>query len=282
MPRLLILGGTGKLGTALAQTFRADHDLIALGSADVDAADPISIAAAINSNAPDIVANCVAALGVDACERAPTRAYRINALLPRQLALLSRERGFRLIHFSTESVFDNAKSAAYVETDLPNPLNVYGFTKYVADCLVERAQPDAYIFRLPMLFGPAPKARQFVERMLERAAAGPATIRVSTDVYTSPSYSLDVAAEVRRIMAAGLPSGLYHVANSGRTSLYDLMREIVGHLDIPLTIERGSNADFPGVGEKNLDTALASSKLPPLRRWQDGAADYCRAIRERR
>jgi dTDP-4-dehydrorhamnose reductase len=115
--------------------------------------------------------------------------------------------------------------------------------------------------------------------MLERAAMGPATIRVSADVYTSPSYSLDVAVEVRRIMAAALPGGLYHVTNSGRTSLYDLMQEIVGHLKVPLAIERGSNADFPGVGEKNLDTALASDKLPPLRRWQDAVADYCRALR---
>lgn len=279
MPRLLILGGTGKLGTALTRVFRPDHDVTALGSADVDAIDPKSVLDAVCDGAPDIVANCIAALGVDACEKAPTRTYRINALLPRQLALLSRERGFRLIHFSTESVFDNAKGAAYVETDLPNPLNVYGFTKYVADCLVESAQPEAYIFRLPMLFGPAPKARQFVERMLERAATGPATIRVSTDVYTSPSYSMDVAAEVRRIMAAGLPGGLYHIANSGRASLYDLMREVASHLDVPLTIERGSNADFPGIGEKNVDTALASCKLPPLRNWREAAKEYCGAIR---
>lgn len=282
MPKLLILGGTGKLGTALATAFHADHDIIALGSADVDATDLKSITAAIRDSAPDIVANCIAALGVDACEKAPTRAYRINALLPRHLAFLSRGHGFHLIHFSTESVFDNAKGAAYVETDLPNPLNVYGFTKYAADCLVERTQPNAYIFRLPMLFGPAPKARQFVERMLERAAMGPATIHVSTDVHTSPSYSLDVAVEVRRVMAAALLGGLYHVANSGRTSLYDLMREIVDHLDVPLTIERGSNADFPGIGEKNLDTALASNKLPPLRPWQEAVADYCRTIRSLR
>ena len=282
MTKLLILGGTGKLGTALGQTFQPDHEVRALGSADLDATRPSDVAATIGRISPDIVVNCIAALGVDACEKAPTHTYRVNSLLPRQLALLSAERGFRLIHFSSETVFDNAKGAAYLENDLPNPLNVYGFTKYMADCLVARFQPDAYVFRLPMLFGPAPRARQFVERMLARAESGPATIRVSADVFTSPTYSFDVAAEVRRVVASGLPGGLYHVTNSGRASLHELMVAVAGHLDLPLTIERGSNADFPGLGEKNLDTALATAKLPPLRPWQAAVADYCRGLRDRR
>lgn len=279
MARLFILGGTGKLGTALARSFDADYEVVALGSADLDATRPAAVEATVRGAQAAIVVNCIAALGVDACETAPTHTYRVNSLLPRQLALLSRELGFRLIHFSSETVFDNAKGEAYVEGDLPNPLNVYGFTKYMADCLVERLQPDAYVFRLPMLFGPAPKTRQFVERMLARAEAGPATIRVSADVFTSPTYSLDVAAEVRRVVAAGLPGGLYHVANAGRASLYELMQAVVAHLGVPLTVERGANADFPGVGEKNLDTALATTKLPPLRHWRAAIADYCRMVK---
>jgi dTDP-4-dehydrorhamnose reductase len=273
--KVLLLGGSGKMGTAIRTVFEGDYDVIAKGGRDFDAMDFGQVGALLAETRPDIVINTVAYLGIDPCEKDPERAFRLNTLYPKRLAELSNEIGFLLVHFSTDAVFNDEKGDFYTEEDAPAPLNVYGLTKHGGDCLIQSIASRYYIFRISVLFGETGKDTQFVEKMLEKVHGGQRTLRVSGDIFSSPTYSRDVAREARRIIEASYPYGLYHVANEGRASLYELMKEIAENLGLDVAVEEASYRDFPYVGRKNTCTPLKSIKIDSLRSWKEAVKEYC-------
>ena len=277
--RVLLLGDTGKLGQSLITTLPADIELIRHNSRTFDAGDFDQVRQIISESCPDVVFNTVAFMGIDACEKEPEKAFRINTLLPKLLAEKSRESRFTLIHFSTESVFDDTSpDQCYSEKDAASPINVYGMSKYGGDCFVKALATDYYIFRIALLFGPSGQARQFVERMVANIRAGATMIRVADDIFITPSYSVDVASKAVQLLEEGAPYGLYHLTNSGTTTLYTLLKEIITTLGLEVTLEKGSHNDFPSLGRKNSCTPLRSGKIAPLRTWQESVADYCRLL----
>jgi dTDP-4-dehydrorhamnose reductase len=276
--RLLLLGSTGKMGSAVWEVFGDGYDVIGFSSRDFDVADFDRLTAVIDGATPDIVVNTVAHLGIDSCEMNPDAAHRLNALLPKHLAELSVKRGYLLVHFSTDAVFDGAKGDFYLESDQPKPLNVYGLTKYEGDRFVQSIAERYLLIRVSILFGRNEKQTQFVERMLARAMEGNGPLRVADDIVLSPSHAGDVAREVRRLLDESCPAGLYHLANEGKASLYELMAEVVAGLGLDVPVERASYRDFPSVGTKNTHTPLASGKILPLRPWREAVREYCRNI----
>ena len=273
--RILLLGHTGKMGTALSEVFGDDHEVEGVNSRDVDAADFPAVEDLVERTAPDLVFNAVARLGIDACEREPSAAMKINAMLPRLLARMATERGFTLIHFSTECVFSGNKGRPLTEDDEPDPVNMYGYSKFAGDLAVRDATERHYIFRLPVLFGEGPKRGQLVERMIDRAEGGEAELRIADDIVTSPTYALDAAHMVRAVLKGEFPPGLYHLANHGQASLYELIGEMMANLGLRTRIHRASYRGFPSLAEKNTITPLRSGKLEPMRSWRDAAAAYC-------
>jgi len=227
---------------------------------------------------PDIVFNAVAYLGIDPCENNPALAVKLNCLHPGVLAELSNKLNFVLVHVSTDAVFNDEKRDVYVESDLPNPVNHYGMTKYAGDRFVEAVSMGYYILRIPVLFGPSGTTGQFVEKMLDRMRESSDSIRVSNDIISSPTYSFDVAKVALELIDQNQPFGLYHVANQGVASLYDLMSEIASELKLKGGIEKASFHDFPFVGKKNTYTPLASEKHDSLRPWKEAVSDYCRKL----
>jgi len=185
------------------------------------------------------------------------------------------KRGYLLIHFSTDAVFDDSKGDFYLEGDQPKPLNIYGLTKYEGDRFVQAIADRYFLVRTSILFGQAARQSQFVERMLARAVAGNAPLRVADDIVLSPSHAEDIALEVRRMLEGACPFGLYHVVNEGKATLYELMAEIVAGLELDVPLERASHRDFPAVGAKNTHTPLASEKILPLRPWREAVKAYC-------
>ncbi len=276
--RILLLGHSGKMGTALRETFSDCPDLVCRNSSDFDASDFDQVGTLIEEVQPDIVINTVAFLGIDPCEAEPEKAFRLNILYPRTLAELSRDKGFILIHFSTDAVFSDRESGFYTEADTPRPLNMYGVTKYGGDCVVQSLAERYYIIRIPILFGPKSKNNQFVEKMLGLIDGGLETLRISEDIISSPTYSMDIARQVKRIVLNGLPWGVYHVANQGKASLYELMKEVVANLELDARVERASYKDFPHVGVKNTCTPITSQKIEALRPWKDAVREYCKNL----
>lgn len=278
--RILLLGSTGKMGRALAAASAPEDELICHNSRSFDAADLAQVRRIIEECRPDMVLNTVAFLGIDPCEREPDKAFRINTLYPKFLAECSARFGFVLAHFSTDAVFSDKEEGAYCETDAPCPVNIYGFTKFGGDCFVRALAPGHYLFRLSLLFGPTDRQTQFVERMLARIRGGEKSLKIADDIIFSPGYSQDIAAAVMQLIKQQAPFGLYHLANSGTTSLYGLLGRIVEDLGCDVRLERGSHRDFPAIGRKNTRTPIVSGKIPPLRPWEEAVDDYCRLIAE--
>ncbi len=205
---------------------------------------------------------------------------RARALRPR-LAELSLKHSFLLVHFSTDAVFHDRRSGFYTEDDCARPVNIYGFTKYGADCFIQAIASDFYIVRISILFGESNRNLQFVEKMLQKAREGASVLKIADDIIASPTYNLDVARELRRMIETRVPPGVYHVVNSGRASLWELMREVVSGLGLAVRVEKGSYKDFPSAGRKNTCTPLRSVKLPALRPWQEAVGEYCRRLKEK-
>jgi len=273
--KILLLGATGKMGLSLGSVLDGAYNVVGKNSKDFDAANLREVESLIEDTRPDIVINTVAFLGIDPCEVQPNRALQMNTLYPKRLAELSKKMGFLLVHFSTDAVFNDQKDDFYLETDRPEPVNLYGLTKFGGDCFIQSIAQRYYIFRIPILFGKSLKANQFVEKMLDRVRQGQKVLKISSDIYSSPTYSSDVADEVRRIIESSSSFGTYHIANDGKTSLYELIKEIIGNLGLRVKIEKASFRDFPYVGVKNTNTPLRSAKIKSLRPWREAVKAYC-------
>lgn len=271
---LLLLGHTGKMGRAVAEAFSEGYRIVGRNSRDFDAADLGRLPGLVGRVRPDIVVNAAAFMGLEDCERRPQRALAVNTLFPKVLAELSREQGFLLVHLSTDAVF-SGRSRPYDEDDAPLPLNMYGLTKLGAECFIQAVARRYYIVRMPLLFGESPKASQFLEKMLRRARQGGRTLEAAGDVVTCPTYSRDAARALRRIIERRLPSGVYHIANAGKASLYDLTREAVRDLGLDVRVRRVPSSRFPGTARRSACTLLRSRKLAPLRGWKQALRDYC-------
>jgi len=273
--KILLLGYTGKLGRALHKALAGEFEVTAKNSADFDAMDFTSADRLIDAAKPDIIVNPVAYLGIDACEQNPYPTFVINTLFPQHLARRCAETGATMVQFSTESVFSGKLKRPVTEDDIPDPINNYGFTKYMSEVVVKDALAEHYIFRLPVLFGENPRRNQFVEKMLDMARTGK-SLRIADDIITAPSYAKDIAERIVAMLKEETPFGLYHLANEGQGTLYDLMTEAAKCLNIDVQIDRASLNDFPGVGNKNTVTPLKMTKTPPLRPWKEAVAAYCR------
>ena len=272
--RVLILGSQGKLSLALQRTLADGPTLRVCGSMDFDANIPETALPLIADFQPDTVINAVAQAGIAQAIDDPERAYRLNAEFPKFLARLSVKHGFVLVHFSSNSVFGRPRATPFGERDAPTPMHVYGFSKHLGDTHVAALAARHYLVRVPILFGPARRADQFVEKMLHRIATGERKLRIATDVVSSPSFSNDVAEKIVRIIAQRMPYGLYHVTNQGEASLFDLMGAIVARAFPEVEVEPAEHAEFPHRGGVDLYAPLVSEKLPPMRHWREAVNDY--------
>jgi dTDP-4-dehydrorhamnose reductase len=264
------------MGTALADVLAGgDVEVIGVNSRDLDVNDFAAVRALVERVRPGIILNTVARLGINDCERNPTAACRINALFPRLLGELAAADGTVLVHFSSEAVFSGDKGDFLTEDDRPDPVNAYGYSKYLGELAVRDAGLDHYIFRLPVLFGASAKPNQLVERMVTRARGGEKHLHLADDIVSSPTYAKDAAEAIWQAVSEKRPFGLYHVANAGKASLFELMSEVFSLLHLEVVLERASYRDFPSLGRKNTMTPLRQTKLPELRSWRDALVDYC-------
>lgn len=273
--KVLLLGSSGKMGLALLKSFKEDYHVVCKNSSNFDAYDFEHVHSVIEEHTPDIVLNAVAFLGIDQCEKEPQKAFKLNALYPKYLAELSRGKDFLLVHFSSDAVFNDEKQNYYVESDVPNPINQYGRSKYEGDCFVQTIAEKYYLVRISMLFGETTKNTQFVEKMLWKINEGTSELKIADDIILSPTYSEDVARGIKRLVETSSPYGLYHVVNEGKASLYEFMKEIIDNLKLDVTVRKASHRDFDALGIKNTFTPLASEKTSSLRPWKQAVKAYC-------
>ena len=213
--KILILGGRGRLAGSLVRSWSKCHDVTSLSRPELDVANLVALQHLLGKNEFDILVNGTGLTNVDRCETDREEARIVNALAPMVMAQAADARGARLIHFSTDYVFDGLKQDPYGEADSPAPLGWYGNTKLVGEEAVLSQGSRHLIVRVSWVFGPAKPS--FVDTLIERAARE-LVVEAISDKFSSPTFADDVAQWMEPFFEPGLPGGLYHACNAGSCS----------------------------------------------------------------
>src|SRR5438874_5502706 len=223
--KIAILGAGGRLGAALIREYRERFDVIGFNHAQLDLSDHAQLREKLGTLDVDLVINAAAMTNVDLCETQREEAFRINAEAPRILAEICRHKNARLIHFSTDYVFDGEKGEPYTEEDDARPISVYGESKREGEKLVLQTQGHLVV-RVSWVFGP--DRPSFIDAMIERARENEKIDAVS-DKFSTPTYTHDIAemlshvfvdwrrrASASKGLEAGGLHGILHFANAGK------------------------------------------------------------------
>lgn len=281
--KVLLLGSQGQLGTELVRT-NPGHALVAHTRSDADVTDEGALGRFIRSASPEVVLNTVAYNRTEQCEDDPMTALHVNTLAPRALAKICLETGAKLIHFSTDFVFDGKKGAPYVESDAPNPPSVYAFSKYGGERFVLAASDQNIVCRTAGLYGATgsrAKGGNFVHAILSRAEKGE-PLRVVNDIFNSPTNARDLALKVWELLALKTAGGVFHTTNSGGCSWYEFAHAILHIRGLSTALTPIPSSQWPGKMRRSPDTRLSSERLSsvgltPLRPWREALADFLKA-----
>lgn len=275
---LLLLGKNGQLGWELQRCLQPLGTVAAFDYPEVDLADAAGLRRKVRECHPDGIINVAAYTDVDKAESEPDLAEAINAHAPGVLAEEARKLRAVLIHYSTDYVFDGKKGAPYIESDLPNPLNVYGASKLHGEQAIQQAGGEYLILRTSWVYarGSATgnsRHRGFVNQVLGWARQQD-TLRVVTDQVGNPTWSRMLAECTAQLLARGAAyirehTGLYHLAGSGQTSRYDWAKLIL-ELDPDKSKQRvkglmpALTAEFPTPAQRPLFSALDCSHFSAI------------------
>lgn len=274
--KILVVGSGGMLGSDLVETFGAVHETTGVDLPQLDITRLDACLAALREFRPDIVVNAAAFTQVDVCESREEEAFQVNASGAGNLAKAAASLGARLVHYSTDYIFDGRKQGPYVEEDAPDPQSVYGKSKLLGETLIREHCPDHLIVRTSWLFGR--NGNNFIRTILGAARKG-SSLRVVNDQKGSPTYAKDLAEHTLTMIHAGCRS-TYHVTNSGSCTWFELASNALvwaGMPEVPVTPV--STSEFPRPAPRPSNSVLANARLQrdglvPMRPWQAAAREY--------
>lgn len=272
----LVIGSRGQLGSDLVDLLGGRA--VGLDVPDVDITDPASMAQVMADVAPDVVVNCAAYTAVDAAETDEATADLVNGTGPGIVARACP--AARLIHVSTDYVFDGTATTPYAEDAMPAPRSAYGRTKLRGEQQV-LTHPDAYVVRTAWLYGA--NGANFVKTMLNLEQTHD-TLSVVDDQVGQPTWSRDLAAQLIRLGESGAAPGVYHGTNSGRTSWFGFTRRIFELIGAdPQRVQPTTTEAFPRPAPRPAFSVLgydrwARAGLAPMRPWDEALADALPAI----
>jgi dTDP-4-dehydrorhamnose reductase len=275
--RALVTGAHGMLGSDLCRLLQQGHEVIGLGRNALDVCDRAAVRRTLMDLRPDSVFHLAAMTDVDACERAPADAWRVNAEGTAHIAQVCHAIGALLVFPSSIAVFDGEKAEPYTEDDLPRAANLYGRTKLAGEDAA-RINERHVVARSGWLFGGGQADKKFVGKIL-RLARGRSELSVVVDKFGSPTYTHDFAAGMIALVERGF-YGTVHVVNAGGpASRYQVARAVLDCAGITSCALQPITSDaFPLPAPRPRMEAAASVRWPlaPLRDWREALCDYIR------
>jgi dTDP-4-dehydrorhamnose reductase len=281
-----LIGNEGMLGTEVEVLLRKRNMQYIASDKEVDIAEWGQLQEFVSEKPLSWIINCAAYNTVDRAEDEPEIAFQINADGTCNIAKIAHNKGAKLIHISTDYVFDGTKEGAYTEADIPNPLGVYGESKYQGEVNIQETIKEFFILRTSWLYGKY--GINFVSTML-RLFKEREQVRVVGDQIGSPTYAPDLAAVILEIVHLNSNAyGIYHFTNEGRISWYDFACEIyrmVQKKDLltkDVFIQRIVTEDYPMKARRPRNSYLSKEKIKQafgitIRTWQEGLQDFFEA-----
>jgi dTDP-4-dehydrorhamnose reductase len=281
--KIVVLGAGGRLGAALVREFRPKYDLAGLNHAQLDLASLDDVRGKLGAMNFDVLINAAAFTNVDACETERDRAFLINAEAPGVLTEICNAKGAKLIHFSTDYVFDGEKRAPYSEEDRANPISFYGESKLAGEKNVLASENGYLVVRVSWVFGP--DRPSFIDAMIERAQEDEKMYAIS-DKFSTPSYTHDIARMLPQFFDRGVDGGILHFANAGKCSWQEYAQwalDCCRDAGIPLkartvgALKLGDMTNW--VARRPVYSVLCTAKYTELkgtapRAWREAVADY--------
>ncbi len=274
--KILVLGCEGMLGTDLMIDLGEMHEVTGYDVKDFDITSPQACRETICSSGADVVINAAAYTNVDGCETDESGAFNVNAVGVKNLALACRESAIKLVHFSTDYVFDGTKQVPYVEDDNCSPINAYGRSKLMGEAYLKETTDEYLLIRTSWLYGK--QGKNFVKTIIEKAQST-GRLAVVDDQTGSPTYTVDLASAVRLLIEGGY-RGTFHLTNRGTCTWYDFALKILeykGMKDIAIAPIK-SNQLVRSAPRPNF-SVLSSRKFSDttqrtMRFWQIALEDY--------
>lgn len=255
---------------------RLGQDAIGWDFEDIDIAKKEEMRKIVNLK-PDLIINCAAYNAVDKAETDRETSMNINAYAVGFLAETVKELNTKIVHYSTDFVFDGTNLEGYKEDSAPNPQSVYAKSKYLGEKLLQEKTDKFYIIRLCALFGKSGGSnlakKNFVDKRIEDAKDGK-EITMADDEYASPTYAPDLVKTTLYIVNNNLPFGIYHGINYGFCSWYDFTKKIfeIAKIDARVLPISGDKLNRPAKRPKQ--ARLLNTKLPQARNYEDALREY--------
>jgi dTDP-4-dehydrorhamnose reductase len=266
MKKIVLIGASGQLGNDIVKVGlnTNNFEIKALSHSDIDITNFNQTKLELESIGPDIVINTAAYHKVDEVEDNPEKAFLVNSVAEKNLAELSASNGWTLVYLSTDYLFghEQNKTTAYIETDNPAPINVYGVSKMAGEALTRYISPKHFIVRVSGLYGTAGssgKGGNFVELMI-RLGKEKGEVKVVNDQILTPTYTLNIAQNLLSLLET-THYGTYHMTSEGQCSWHQFAREIFDQLNMNVNCAEVTSDAFPTRAKRPHYSVLENANL---------------------
>lgn len=258
MTRILLFGQKGQLATELQRLLPRYGSVTVAGSDQIDLAHPDSFIPLIRSLRPNIIINSAAYTAVDKAESEQDLAHKINCEAPGVIATEAKSIGSRLIHYSTDFVFDGKSSSPYTEKQPTSPINIYGKTKREGEEAIQAVDADFLILRTSWVYSLV--GHNFLKTMLRLAKEGK-TLRVVNDQVGTPTWSRSLAEATGKLIELPDAKGIYHLSSEGETSWYLFTNTIFQLSNSEVNLEPITTAEYPTLAQRPKYSVLSNEKI---------------------
>jgi dTDP-4-dehydrorhamnose reductase len=278
--KFLVTGVKGQLGYDVIQELnrRGYHDIIGIDIQELDITKENNVHLCIVQNNPDVIIHCAAFTAVDKAEEMSDLCYKVNVLGTRYLTEAANEINAKILYISTDYVFDGAKEGLYEANDKPNPISVYGQTKYDGELEIKKYDKH-FIIRISWVFGK--NGNNFVKTMV-RLGKEKDSLNIVNDQFGSPTYTKDLSRLIVD-MAVTEKYGTYHATNEGVCTWYEFTKEIFRLMGITIPVYPITTNQYPTIAKRPMNSKMSKSKLDEsgfqrLRDWKMALKDFLNEI----
>lgn len=278
--KVLVTGVNGQLGYDVVKELeKKGHQAVGVDRKEMDLTSTQQIKECIENVNPEAIIHCAAYTAVDKAEEEEELCRRVNAIATKEIAENAKVLDVPMIYISTDYVFDGTKDGEYTEEDIPNPINVYGKTKYEGEVYVQELLNKYYIVRISWVFGK--NGNNFIDTML-RLSKDREHLNVINDQVGSPTYTKDLSTLLVDMIESD-KYGIYHATNEGYCTWYEFANEIFNVSNANIEVNPIVTSEYPTKAKRPMNSKMNKDKLSingfiKLREWKDALKDYIETI----